>query len=81
MDWGLLRPRLLYSPPLGHYAAAVLNLLGRASWSLAISPHWCGEGGCALASGLVEMLRRAMWAGGCNRPLHTTLQLITLNYS
>ena len=37
-----------------------LNLVGRVSWSLAISPHWC-QGGCAMSLGLVELTRRGMW--------------------
>ena len=56
----LLRRRLWFRPRWGYHLAMALNLVGRVSWSLAISPHWC-QGGCAMSLGLVELARRGMW--------------------
>ena len=56
----LLRRRLWFHPRWGYHLAMALNLVGRVSWSLAISPHWC-QGGCAMSLGLVELARRGMW--------------------
>lgn len=57
----LLRSKLMYGSRRFYYFAMAMNLAARISWSLAISPHWCGADRCALASGLLEMLRRAVW--------------------
>ena len=43
-----------------YYAAMVLNLLGRVSWSVAVSPAFC-TADCTLTLELLEIFRRCMW--------------------
>jgi hypothetical protein len=67
-DWGLwcagsphqfLRPKLLFHAWI-YYVSMATNLMGRASWALAISPSFCDEP-CTLGLSVVELLRRGQW--------------------
>jgi hypothetical protein len=62
--WGLRRQRLFYPDGL-YYAAIVVDLLLRCSWSIKLSPHLYQygdlEGGIFLIE-MLEILRRWMWA-------------------
>jgi hypothetical protein len=87
MDWGLvnrgadgtfmaLRPVIAFRKWV-YCWLIISNLVGRASWALALSRNFCAEP-CSLALGLVEIIRRAQWIvfrmGECYcrgpRPLH-----------
>jgi len=59
-----LRRRLLFRPYLVYYAALLLNLVLRFTWSLKLSSHLHGvaelESGVFIIEG-AELLRRWMW--------------------
>lgn len=68
-DWGFLRPApaapflrktLVFEKTSVYYFAIVTNLLGRISWTLAISTEFCGNS-CTLAQGIIEIIRRGQW--------------------